>query len=213
MYNRQRSLSRAAIAARARALRTGAPWTGILLLTGGFHFYRGVPADGVIFVAAGLAVLADSAGLLGAPRSGAVLTGRVAAPVAVVAGLVLVFAPRYSPADAVTLAALGVASLVLVWPEPAGLPTDDGTGVAEQALDTRRSVRRTGVLWSIVGVAGCLWELSAYFLGLPSATAEFAHPPLSDIVGPLLDSVAGRALCVAVWFIGGFALLRRGRSS
>ena len=45
------------------------PVAAVLILAGVFHFYRGVPGEGVLFVAVGLAVAADAAGWLPSPRS------------------------------------------------------------------------------------------------------------------------------------------------
>src|SRR6185312_17502476 len=42
-------------------LRYSLPWVAILFITAGFHFYRGVPVDGWIFLSAGLVLGADTA--------------------------------------------------------------------------------------------------------------------------------------------------------
>jgi len=46
---------------------------------------------------------------------------------------------------------------------------------------------------------------------MPSPAAEFEHPPLSDLIEPLVANPFGRAACAALWLLAGAALLRRGR--
>lgn len=185
-------------------MRHAVPWIGILFLTGAFHFFRGAPVDGVIFLLAGLALTTDALGLLGRPLTSWRLSARVAVPLGLLAGVILAAAPRYGVADTVTVSLLGLILLPAVWPQPDASPADD------EQRETA-GIRRAGILWSCVGVVGCLWEVLAYFLGLPSVAAEYTHPPLSDLIGPLLDTMPGRAICVALWLLGGYALLRRGR--
>lgn len=199
---------------RRAALRSVAPWAGILFLTGFFHLIRGAPLDGGIFLAAGAALTADAWGLLGAPVTSRRVAFRAAVPIGLFAGVVLVSAPRYGAVDAITVSALGMLLLPAIWPQTsaASLNVVDADLHEEAADDEPRvtALRRSGVLWASIGVVGCLWEVLAYFLGLPSAAAEYAHPPLSDLVGPLMDGTAGRLVCVTMWLAGGYALLRRG---
>ena len=51
-------------------LRAASPVAAVLILAGLFHFYRGVPDEGVLFVAAGLAIAAEGADWLPSPRPG-----------------------------------------------------------------------------------------------------------------------------------------------
>lgn len=198
-------------------MRSAAPWVGILLLTGSFHFIRGAPFDGGLFLAAAVALTVDACGLLGKPVTSRRLTLRMAVPIGLLAGVVLVAAPRYGAVDAVAVSALGLLLLPAIWPQTSSaLQNTLGTDLHENTAADEAHVaalRRSGVLWACVGVVGCLWEVLAYFLGLPSAAAEHAHPPLSDLVGPLMDATAGRIVCVSVWLVGGYALLRRGGRS
>jgi hypothetical protein len=71
--------------------------------------------------------------------------------------------------------------------------------------------RWAAVLWAWVALAFCIWELAAYLLGRPSAAAEYAFPPLSDLLDPAVTSPFWRIILVAGWLAGGAALLRRGR--
>jgi hypothetical protein len=108
----------------------------------------------------------------------------------------------------VIVVGIGLSIIPFAWPNHASSSTD--ASVARPDTPSR-AIKRAAVLWSILGVSLCLWELGSFFLGMPSPTAEYAHPPLSDLIGPLLDDPFGRAVGAALWLLGGAALLRRGR--
>ena len=71
------------------------------------------------------------------------------------------------------------------------------------------AVRRAAILWSVVGVACCLWEVASFLLGLPSPEAAIAHPSISALFDPILDTFEGRAIFTVLWLLLGIALLRR----
>lgn len=183
------------------------PWLVVLAFTGCFHLYRNAPIDGVVYLLVGLALTLDALGVLPVVRRTAARAGHplVLIPAAAACGIVLVFAPRHSIADGIVVTAIGATVLVLAWPDPApGRPRDEAGG------EDARLLRRSAALWASAGILGCLWELGAFFLGRSSPTAEYDFPPLSTLVGPLLDEPLGRAVLVALWLLGGWALLRRG---
>lgn len=221
MFERRRMRpSPATRAGTSAALLRAAPWVSILLLTGGFHVLRGASVDAVIFLGIGVLLAADAA--LGPLNSDALDAASVgSAPDAsgrspswivafgVLIGAVLALAPRYSPLDAVAVGGLGLLLVPVIWPEPGRAQPD-----ARPAPSPRPpALRRAGILWSTLAVVAAGWELSAFFLGLPSAAAAVAHPALSDIVGPLADWAPTRTICVGLWLLGGYALLRHGRES
>ena len=181
------------------------PWLVVLAFTGCFHLYRGAPIDGVVYLLVALALALDASGVLPTVSRASSPAARplVLIPAAALCGVVLVFAPRHSVADGIVVVAIGATVLALAWPDrsPAS-----GTGAE---LDGR-ALRRSAVLWATASILGCLWELGAFFLGQSSPTAEYDFPPLSTLVGPLLDEPLGRAVLVTLWLLGGFALLRRG---
>jgi hypothetical protein len=121
-----------------------------------------------------------------------------------VASLVMAVAPLYGAVDAVVVVGLGVLLLPVVWADRPPGPRDAPSG---------RRVRRAAVAWSTVIVAGCAWEIAAFFLSRISPAAAQQFPPLSDLIVPLLESPVTRAFLVAAWLIGGYALLRRGYRS
>lgn len=182
---------------------TRAAWVAILTVTGGFHFYRGAPVDGAIFVGAALVLVADALGWLRFapldrerhPRT------LVLVVLIVVATLVLAIAPLYGGVETAVMVAIGIALMPIVWPQP-------GPSASAPPPD---SVRRAAIAWSAIAVAGASWEIGSYFLSVPSPEAEFEHPPLSDLIDPLVASPFTRLALIALWLIGGYALIRRGR--
>ncbi len=94
----------------------------------------------------------------------------------------------------------------------AGSATSAAGVTSETAGRTTMSpaVRRSAILWSVVGVVTCLWEVASFLLGLPSPEAAIAHPSISELFDPILDTTAGRAVFIALWLLLGGALVRRG---
>ncbi len=184
---------------------TRAAWIAILSLTGAFHLFRGAPADGLIFFGGALALTADAFGRLRfRPLDRERTTRRLLMWILMaVLLLVLALAPLYGGVESIVVVAIGVALIPVVWPQPAN-PTPRARPDA---------VRRAAFAWSVLAVAGFAWEIGAYFMSTPSPAAEYAFPPLSDLVDPFVASPVGRAVLIAIWLVGGYALIRRGRSS
>ena len=213
----RRKPQRAAAARRIRfaaRLRRDWWWIAILVLCGSFQIYRGAPIDGAFFLAAGVALLADAAGWLTLLDRYPLPRLRLAAQVALGAIVVAVitFAPQWGVADLAVVCVVGTTALIVAW-RGDGMPTTDlrPERADDEAEAVRHAVRRSAVLWAAAGVFLCLWELSSFFLAMPSAAAENAHPPLSDLIDPIVANPAGRAVCATLWIVGGAALLRRGR--
>ncbi|RDV46545.1 hypothetical protein DOE76_00350 [Leifsonia sp. ku-ls] len=202
-------------AAPGRSRRTLAlarlAWVGVLALTAAFHVVRGAPVDATIYAAASALLLLDQLGWLRVPlRLNAdrdTWSRRlVAAVLIVVAALALGFSPLYGPADAAVVVGIGVLLLPVAWAE-----RERAAGARPPGAAERRALRRSAVLWSAIIAAGCLWEVGAFFLGRSLPGGEQDFPALSDLVDPVLASPPARAVLVAVWLLGGYALLRRGR--
>ena len=104
-----------------QGLRAAAsPVAAVLVLAGIFHFYRGVPNEGVLFVAAGLAIAADGAGWLPTPRPRVFrLPGAtVSFAIAVVGGAALALLTPRGAMETVVLAVVGVTAIVIGWLQP-----------------------------------------------------------------------------------------------
>lgn len=92
----------------------------MLIMAGTFHFYRGVPGEGVLFVAVGLAIAADSAGWLPIPRSRVFrLPGRTMSfAVAVVGAAALSVLTPHGGMETVALAVVGIGAILIGWLQP-----------------------------------------------------------------------------------------------
>lgn len=183
-----------------------AGWTAVLIITAVFHVVRGAPADAAIYAAGAVVLIFDALGWLRIPlRMPAdrdTLSRRVVAGTLIaVASLTLGFTHLYSPADTAIVVGLGVLLLPVAW-------ADRGSGPREPLTPV---IRRTAIAWSIVIVAGCLWEIGVFFLGRDLTGSETAFPALSDLIDPVLAWPPARAVLVACWLLGGYTLLRRGR--
>lgn len=174
------------------------PWTVILVLTGLFQLYRGAPVDAAFFLVVAAVLVADEFGLVVLPRVGIPRLWMLAAA-AVVLGTLMVLAPRHGVVEGLVVSAIGLTVLLFAWPDqgPSG--------------STRAPLRTAAILWSVVAVAACLVEVTSFLLGVPSEEAKFAHPSVSLLLDPALDTIEGRAVFTALWLVIGIALLRRGR--
>lgn len=186
--------------------RTG--WIAVLVITAVFHAIRGAPVDAWIYAAGAAVLTLDALGWLRVPLrmpadrdtvSRRVIAGTLIA----VAALTLGFTPLYSPADTAIVVGLGVLLLPVAWADRTR--ADAGPPGA--------AVRRAAVLWSIVIVVFCLWEIGVFFLGRDLTGSKEAFPALSDLLDPVLAWPPARVVLVACWLLGGYALLRRGRST
>ena len=204
--------------ARRRRVLGAAPWVLVLVAVGVVQAVRAQWVDAAMFlgIAAGLAL--DAAGVFDR-IAGAGPVGRAASDTAVrsrtargrigraaawaglaFAAVVLVAATRHGLVAGVVALLLGVLAVAIAWaPAPAPVPSPE----------RRRPRLRAAVLWAAVVVAASVWELATFIVGriVPPVRPEF--PSVSEIVDPLLDQPASRAVFVVVWLgLGGFLLTR-----
>jgi hypothetical protein len=178
--------------------RLARPWTLILVFTGLFQLYRGAPVDAMFFLVVAAVLVADEFGLVLLPRVG-LPRAWVLAAAATALGVLMVFAPRHGVIEGLIVSAIGLTVLLFAWPDP------------ERTDAARAPLRRAGILWSVIAVAACLIEVTSFVLGVPSEEAKLAHPSISLLLDPALDTIEGRAVFTALWLVVGIALLRRGR--
>jgi len=195
--------------ARALALARLA-WVAVLALTAAFHALRGAPVDAALYAAVAALLVLDQLGWLRVPLRlgpdrGTASRRVVAGVLIVVAALALGATPLYGPADAAVVVGIGVLLLPVAWAE-----RDGASGERPPDPVTRRALRRAAVLWASVIAAGCLWEVAAFVLGRTLPGQEQDFPALSDLVDPVLAWPPARAVLVALWLLGGYALIRRG---
>lgn len=190
--------------ARDRLLRA-APWLAILVVIAVVQVLRAAPLDAAVFAVVALALAVDVLHVLPEPRALRVPLPPLLAA-ALVAVAVIAVAPRHGVVTGVVVVAVGATALALAWPDPPAREHGrDADGVQ------RRRLVRGAILWAVVVVALCLWELSSFLLGRATAATKLTHPAVSDLLDPLLDSGWGRAVFGALWLLGGIVLIRAGR--
>lgn len=157
-----------------------------------------------------------------AAREDAVLTA-AGAPPAPIAGGPSARARRRRPALLAAWLAGGVLYAVVVgsfsrysWPATVAVA---GLGAAVVAIGwrgprhTRPAPPRpplTGlVLWGVLAVACCLWELWSLLEQPNLATSSYAHPTISTLTDPVLSTWAGRSIVLAAWLGLGWFLVER----
>jgi hypothetical protein len=203
------------------------PWTLILVITGLFQLLRGAPVDAAFFLVIAALLMADAAGLLwfagtGLPRRGLIVV------TAILLGVLLVLVPRHGAAVGIVVGAAGIGLLALAWspsPPPQSPASRAARPVSARVLAARpvsarvlaarpvsarpSGISRSAIAWTAIAIAGCLWEVASFLLGLPSPAAEAEHPSISILLDPLLDTSEGRIGFLAVWLIVLVWLLRR----
>ncbi len=198
--------------------RLAQPWTLILVVTGLFQFFRGAPVDGAFFLSIAALLLADAMGWL--PPVGrrhprpfeprAVWLLAIAIPI----GIALVLAPRHGVVEGIIVAGIGVSTLLLGWEAqtgPDGISSASRASVENKTSPISPAIRRAAILWSVIAVICCLWEVASFLLGLPSPEAAVDHPSISELFDPVIDTIQGRIAFTTLWLLVGVALLRGSR--
>lgn len=169
-------------------------WIAILGLIGVVQIVRAQAFDAIVFfVAAGLVILSSRMPQRGA--TGVPLRALVIGAAVLAAGMSLL--PRHSLGMIVGVLATGIAALRIAWPG-----TRAGTSQWPPVL------RRLGIAWAAILIAGCVWELAQFIIG-EIDPAQPGHA-LSDLVDPMLATALGRVVFIAAWLACGVFLLRRG---
>jgi hypothetical protein len=105
---------------------------------------------------------------------------------------------RYSWPATVAVAALGAVVVAIGWRGP---------------RHTRPAPPRPPlaglVLWGVLAVACCLWELWSLLEQPNLATSSYAHPTISTLTDPVLSTWAGRSIVLAAWLGLGWFLVER----
>ena len=212
-----------AVAALA-GLREPVVW--VLLAIAFFTSISGKPVDGVLMLIVATGLIWDTgrralrhgraegsgaeAGQGGEPGTGAaprpavrpggrrrlLAVTAVAACGAAYAGVVGSFI-RYSWPATAGIVGLGTIVVVIGWHGP------------RRARPARRLPVAGTLVWVVLLVAGCLWELGA-LLKQPSLTTDsYAHPTISTLTDPLLATSPGRAVLLFAWVAFGWYLVKR----
>lgn len=175
-------------------------WIGVLLLTGVVQVVRQQWFDAAVFLVAAVAVaFGPVVPHTRHDRSPLPLAVLVVGAVAV--GVAMLLVPSHGPVMKALVITIGVAAAALAW---------DGWAVRTPAAPTAWTpgIRRLAIVWTSIVVAGCVWELTQFSLGL-------AHPreswySLSELADPFVLTALGKTLFSAAWLASGVWLLRRG---
>jgi hypothetical protein len=175
-------------------------WCTISILVGITQAIRGVIVDATIFFIVALVLAFDGLGMtrIALPRL-RLHRAQVVVPAVVLTSAVLILAPRHGAIVTVTMVLVGLVVLSAAWAPRDGQVRTEPRGPA---------VTRAFAWWTIAVVAICLWELAAFIWGRGGTAATYAHPAISDLLDPALDSFPGRLVFFTVWFGLGTALLR-----
>jgi hypothetical protein len=175
----------------------------IAIIAGLFHFGRGVPVDGFVFVTIGIGLVIFELRDRYTPPE---LITRTVEPLSTswfLLGAVVCLAygaivGQWNPASPGMIIAIvlpGLLILPLAWrvgpPHPAG-----GAG-------------RGKWVWAGVLVLVCLWELISFLSQSDPQVDNYDHPTLSAIVNPLFSFSAVRMVVLVVWLAIGLWLARR----
>ena len=162
-----------------------------------FQLWRGAWVDGTLFALLVTVLVADrvTKGRIRVFRNPPIMHRRWVSSFAVLAGLILVLAPRHSDLDLVVVSAVGFGVLVLAWAPAPSTPDHPP-----------RAYTRSSVWWSLLAVAFCMWEALAYILS--TNVSEFDFPTVSVLLDPFLEWGIGRAIFTVLWLAGGLWLLR-----
>jgi hypothetical protein len=175
--------------------RPAAPEDAVLTTTA-----AALPSTSV--TAAGAAAGAPPAPVAGGPPA----TARRRRPALLAAGLAggVLYAvvvgsfSRYSWPATLAVAGLGAAVVAVGWRGPRRTrpapPRPPLTGL---------------VLWGVLAVACCLWELWSLLEQPNLATSSYAHPTISTLTDPVLSTWAGRSVVLAAWLGLGWFLVER----
>lgn len=201
--------------ASATPHRTAASWTAsatlwvvALGIMAGFQFWRGAPADGVLFTTFSALLVAERMTRERRERRGSGGPGRAAlgvAPLALAVGaalaiVALLVAPRNGVVSIVVVGAIGIIALVLAW-----APTEPRHVRLEAALNRSRRA------WAGVGIALCSWEAVAYVLSVSVPRGWLGFPTVSLLLEPVIDFTPSRIVLMAVWLALGIWLVSGAR--
>ena len=95
-----------------------------------FHFYRGAPIDGAIFLAVGIVLALEASGLLrlGGSRGAAQPPSRVVLIAGAACAVILAISTPHSAIDGVVVVVVGIAARTIGWPDDAIEPVVAGAG-------------------------------------------------------------------------------------
>lgn len=164
-------------------------WLAAMTIMASFQTWRGAYEDGTLFFALVVLLIVDrmSGERLGSKIRRTQIRRSVVWGVAIVSGAVLVLAPRHEAFMFVVMTVIGVLMLVLAW-----------APLAAPAGELTLAIRRSGWWWTAIAVALCLWEAIAFVLSVTMPGGSDAHPTISVVLDPALETIIGRVVFVGM---------------
>lgn len=178
------------------------PTIPILLAAGTVHIIRRNIFDTVLFLGTAVVIVLDRARSRSTRPGGAVVplgVGWLLALAAVVVGYATVVGAWSLDTLPVKVALVmpGLLAVVVVAARPpAG------------RVRERQPIGRGWIVWAVLGVGACLWELAAFVQQPDPQTDSYAHPTLSSIIGPTMSSPVVRVGLLGLWLAVSLYLLR-----
>ena len=159
--------------------------------------FRGSPIDTLIFGASTLVVWLDAAGFLRKSlQERPKVSNALIALVMLMFGLVLSFFPRHTYLHSGIMFLILPAVLYLSWYRDRGPKEEPDPKMV-----------RTRWVWMMLCLLLCIWEFAANIQGQFENSLS-AHPTISVLVDPFLDSVVGQTVFVVLWLFLGLGFLR-----
>lgn len=173
-------------------------WLSAMTIMASFQTWRGAYEDGVLFFGIVILLALDRAfgERLGSKLKRLRIAPAVIWGVTALFGVVLVLAPRHGLVTFVTMTLLGALMLVLAWPQ---LPATSSTSTP--------AIRRSAWWWAIIAVLLCFWEAIAFVLSVTMPGGSAAHPTISVLLDPALETLLGRIVFVGLWLAAGAGLV------
>ena len=174
-------------------------WIGVLGIMAGFQTWRGAYVDGILFFALVAMLIIDrlTGGRIVIMKKPIVAPKILTIAITGVLGVVLVLAPRHSWVDLAVFIAIGVTVLLVAW-EPA----------PDREQRPQKALLRSMWMWSMLAVAICLWEATAFVLSVTMPGGNENFPTISVLLDPFVENVWGRLVFVGLWLAAGYGLLR-----
>lgn len=173
-------------------------WLVVLFIMASFQTWRGAYEDGVLFYGIVILLAIDRASdqRIGARLQRLRISKAVIWGVTALCGVVLVLAPRHGLVTFTTMTVIGLMMLLLAWPP-----------LAESSSRSSPAIRRSAWWWAAIGVLLCLWEAIAFVLSVTTPGGSDAHPTISVLLDPALETLVGRIVFVGFWLAAGAGLL------
>jgi intracellular septation protein A len=169
-------------------------WSGVLLIAGGFQFYRGAPDDGVIFGFGALFLIANRF----YPERFTLKIPRLASAVILAIASVIAALSRIHTRP--QLLAMFLFALILLFGKRTAITQVD------KSQKTHQSLVRSRVVYALIAALCSVWEMVSYVLETHKQWGN-KFPTISDLASPMLFHTEGRIFFVACFAAVGYVLM------